>query len=101
MRFVLPFVGVLACACLACGAALAPQSNSAKLGEAAAFAAAAGALQMAQAAMEQHARNNAPITHAGGVGVTPQCNNEGQYGCVSVSSSPMTPDAPEPELNDD
>jgi len=35
------------------------------------------------------------------VGVTPQCNNEGQYGCVSVSSSPISPDAPEAELNDD
>jgi uncharacterized protein YkwD len=103
MRFVIPFAGILACACLACGAALAPQSNSAKLGEAAAFAAAAGALQMAQAAMEQHARNTAPITHAGGAVVTPNCDNEGQYPCMSVSASesqPMKPD-PEPEMDAD
>jgi len=100
MRFVLPFAGLAAFALLGCGAGLAT-SNSAKLGEAAAFAAAAGAMQMAQAAMEQHARNTAPITHAGGVGVTPSCDNEGQYPCVSVSASgPMQPE-PEPDMDDE
>jgi uncharacterized protein YkwD len=101
MRFaLLPFV--LACTSVAvgCGAGLA-QSNGAKMGEALAFAAVAGAAQVAQSVAEQHARNSAPVTHAGGVGVTPQCDNEGQYGCVSVSSSPSPPAAPEAELNDD
>lgn len=70
-----------------------PQSNSAKLGEALAFAAVAGAAQVAQSAIEQHARNNAPVTHAGGgVRATPDCDNQGQYGCVSVSAEPNAPD---------
>jgi uncharacterized protein YkwD len=88
MRFVLSLAGVVACASLACGAGL-QQSNGAKLGEALAFAAVAGAAQVAQSAIEQHARNNAPITHAGGgVAMSPDCDNEGQYGCVSVSAEP-------------
>jgi uncharacterized protein YkwD len=100
MRFLLSSAVILAFACTGCGAGLA-QSNSAKLGEAAAFAAAAGAVQMAQAAMEQHARNTAPITHAGGVSVTPNCDNEAQYPCVSASASgPMQPE-PEPNMDDE
>ena len=100
MRFAFPLAVVLSCGPLACAAGL-NASNGTKMGEALAFAAVAGAAQVAQAVAEQHARNSAPIARAGGVGVTPQCNNEGQYGCVSVSSSPMIPDAPEAELNDD
>jgi uncharacterized protein YkwD len=90
---------VLAGAALACGAGVNP-SNGAKLGEALAFAAVAAAAQVAQSAAEQHARNNAPVTHAGGVSVSPECNNEGQYGCVSVTSSPSARDVPEPEMDD-
>jgi uncharacterized protein YkwD len=101
MRFVSSFSVVLACASLACGGALANPSNGAKMGEALAFAAIAGAAQVAQSVAEQHARNSAPVTHAGGMAVTPQCDNEGQYGCVSVSSSPTAAQAPETELGDD
>jgi uncharacterized protein YkwD len=100
MRFASLFPVAIACASLACGAGLG-QSNGAKMGEALAFAAVAGAAQVAQSVAEQHARNSAPVTHAGGVGVTPQCNNEGQYGCVSVASSPTPAELPEAELSDD
>jgi len=100
MRFAFSGAVVLACASLGCGAGL-NQSNGAKMGEALAFAAVAGAAQVAQSVAEQHARNSAPMTHAGGVGVSPQCDNEGQYGCVSVAGSPSDPVAPEAELNDD
>jgi uncharacterized protein YkwD len=99
MRFPCAVV-LVAAAAFGCGASLNP-SNGQKMGEALAFAAIAGAAQVAQSVAEQHARSSAPITHAGGVGVTPQCDNEGQYGCVSVSSSPTAPPAPEAELNDD
>ncbi len=95
---------VIASACLlGCGpGAYYPASNSAKVGEALAFAAAAGALQVAQAAAEQNARNNAPVTHASmGVAVTPSCDNESQYGCLSVTPSPSSGDAPVAEMSDD
>jgi uncharacterized protein YkwD len=90
---------LLACASTSC-AAQPYASNGTKLGEALVFAAAAGAAQVAQAAMEQQARNNAPVTHAStGVNVSPACDNDGQYGCLSVSSSPGDP--PESEMSDD
>ncbi len=92
----------VACACVGCGAAAYPTSNGAKLGEALAFAAAAGAVQVAQAAAEQHARNNAPVGPPSmGVNVSPNCDNDGQYGCLSVSASPSAADAPEADMNDD
>lgn len=73
-------------------------SNGTKLGEALAFAAAAGAAQVAQSAVEQHARNSAPVTHAsGGVSVSPDCDNGGQYGCLSATAWPSANDAPRPE----
>ena len=65
------------------------------MGEALAFAAVAGAAQVVESAAEQRARNNAPVTHASGLGVSPQCDNEGQYGCVSVSAAPTPPDPPQ------
>lgn len=101
MRFVARVAGMVACTSVlwACGAGIAT-SNSAKLGEAAAFAAAAAAVQVAQAAMEQHARNTAPVTHAGGVAVSPDCDNEGQYPCMSVSPAPAQP-VPEPDMDDE
>ncbi|HEY3820752.1 MAG TPA: CAP domain-containing protein [Polyangiaceae bacterium] len=93
---------LVACALLGCGAAVGPgASNGAKMGEALAFAAIAGAAQVAQSVAEQHARNSAPIAHAGGVAVTPACDNAGQYGCLSVSGNPTAAQAPEAELSDD
>jgi uncharacterized protein YkwD len=91
----------LACACLACGAGL-NQSNGAKLGEALAFAAAAGAAQIAQSAAEQHARNGAPVTRSStGVSVSPDCDNDSQYACLSVAASRFRGDSPEPEMDED
>jgi uncharacterized protein YkwD len=104
VRLALPRAVAIALVCIGCGpgAYYYPASNSAKIGEAVAFAAAAGALQVAQAAAEQHARNSAPVTHASmGVAVSPGCDNEGQYGCLSVSPSPSSGDAPEAEMSDD
>jgi uncharacterized protein YkwD len=102
MRFALLGGVVLACAGLACGPGL-NDSNGAKLGEALAFAAAAGAAQVAQAAAEQHARNTAPVAVSSttGVSVSPDCDNDGQYGCLSLMASPSAGDAPEPEMGDD
>jgi len=91
---------LLACGCLACGAAY-PTTNSGKLGEALAFAAVAGAVQVAQSAAERHARSSAPVTHGStGVSVSPDCDNDDQYGCVSVTASPSAGAAPEPEMSD-
>lgn len=73
----------LACTGAACVAPVG-QSTGAKLGEALAFAATAGALQVAQAAMEQHARNSAPVAHSS-LTVSAQCDNDDQYACASVS----------------
>jgi uncharacterized protein YkwD len=103
VRLALPPAVAIACVCIGCGpGAYYPASNSAKVGQALAFAAAAGALQVAQAAAEQNARNNAPVTHASaGVAVTPSCDNEGQYGCLSVTPSPSSGDAPDAEMSDD
>lgn len=86
----------LASACTACVSAAAPVSNGAKLGEALAFAAAAGAMQVAQAAMEQQARNSAPVGHSS-LGLSAQCDNDDQYACASVSVSAATR-PPEPEM---
>ena len=100
MRFSCPVVVAVLASLLGCGAGV-NASNGTKMGEALAFAAIAGAAQVAQSVAEQHARNSAPVTHAGGMGVSPQCDNEGQYGCLSVSGSPTAAQAPEAELNDD
>jgi uncharacterized protein YkwD len=92
-------LALLALPCASC-AAQPYASNGTKLGEALAFAAAAGAAQVAQAAMEQQARNNAPVTHAStGLNVSPACDNDGQYGCLSVS--PSSADPTEAEMSDD
>ena len=93
----------LAVACQ--GAACAPgvyASNGTKLGYAAAFAAVAAATQVAQAAAEQQARNRAPVTHASmGMNVSPGCDNDGQYGCLSVAPAGAAGAHPEPEMSDD
>jgi uncharacterized protein YkwD len=103
VRLAFPSAVAIACVAIGCGpGAYYPVSNSAKVGQALAFAAVAGALQVAQAAAEQNARNSAPVTHASmGVAVTPSCDNEGQYGCLSVAPSPASGDAPEAEMSDD
>jgi len=95
MRMRVLCVLALGGACAACAAAI-PQSNGAKLGEALAFAAAAGAMQVAQAAMEQHARSTAPVAHSG-LAVSPHCDNDDQYACTSVSVASSGP-PPEPEM---
>jgi uncharacterized protein YkwD len=77
-------------------------SNSTKVGEALAFAAVAGAVQVAEAAMEQQARNSAPVTHGTyGLNVSSGCNNDGQFGCLSVTPGAGANDPTEPEMNDD
>jgi uncharacterized protein YkwD len=68
------------------------------MGEALAFAAAAGVAQVAESAAEQNARNNAPVRHASGLGVSPSCDNEGQYACVSVRPSGSPPSTPAQEM---
>ena len=88
----------LACAGAACVAPGAGQSNSAKMGEALAFAAAAGVAQVAESVAEQNARNNAPVAHASGLGVSPTCDNEGQYACVSARPSGSPSSTPEQEM---
>lgn len=78
----------LAVACSSCGAGAA-QSNGGKLGEALAFAAVAGATQVAQSAIAENARHATP---------RPQpCGDEGQYTCYySVAIAPSPTDGPEP-----
>ena len=103
MRHALSGAVVLACAGLACGPGAFPAypTGPVKLGEALAIAGVAAAAQIAQAAAEQRARNSAPVAMSStGLSVSPGCDNDGQYGCVSVSASPSRADAPGPELDD-
>jgi uncharacterized protein YkwD len=99
------FAALVAVPCMACGAGAGLHaSNSAKMGEALAFAAVAGAAQMVQAAAEQHARNSAPVRHAStGLGVSPGCDNDSQYGCMTATVVPSdgVPPAPEAEMDDE
>ena len=87
---------VLACATLGCVPP--PQSNGAKMGEALAFAAAAGVAQIAESVAEQNARNNAPVTHAT-YGVSAQCGDQGSYACVTVTP-PSPSAAPAADMTD-
>jgi uncharacterized protein YkwD len=96
----------IACSTVACGAGAGLHaSNGAKMGEALAFAAVAAAAQVALSAAEQNARNSAPVTHAsygtGGVAVAQDCDNQGQYGCVTVTPSFSDPPEPVADLNDE
>ena len=77
------------------------QSNGVKMGEALAFAAAAGAAQVAQTVAQENARRNAPVTHASGYGVSPACDNEGQYACVTIAPGSGASPAPEHEMSND
>jgi hypothetical protein len=75
--------------------------NSTKLGEAAGFAAAAGVAQVVEAIAEERARNDAPVTHAGGR-VSSSCDtSNGQYACVSVSDGTEAERPPESEMTDE
>jgi uncharacterized protein YkwD len=100
MRLARFCIGALACGALACSPAIG-QSNGTKMGEALAFAAAAGAAQVAESIAEQRARNSAPVAQAGGVAVTRTCDNDEQYGCVSVAPAAGAGDAPAPDMSDD
>jgi uncharacterized protein YkwD len=101
MRLVSAGATVGAWACVSCSAGI-NQSNGSKLGEALAFAAIAGATQVALSAAEQQARNNAPVTHASkGLGVAHGCDNDDEYACVTVRAAPSAPRVPEPEMDDD
>ena len=73
---------VLACnlVCVGCGGAGASGANLAMAGV---WVATAAAVQVAQSVAEENARRNAPVTHAS-VPVSTQCDNDGQYGCVSL-----------------
>ncbi len=76
--------GVLSCASVPPYAA----SNSTKLTEAAAFAGAAAVAQIVESAVEAHARNSVPVTGSAGLRAVPQCDNDGQYPCVTLEGSP-------------
>jgi uncharacterized protein YkwD len=90
---------------LGCAATTPPYaaSNATKMTEAAAFAGAAAVAQVVESAMEARARNNAPTSHSTGVRVTQQCDNAGQYPCLSVEpSSGSAAQAPaESEMTDE
>jgi uncharacterized protein YkwD len=91
----------LAYTLLACGAgATLNQSNGTKMGEALAFAGAAAVAQVAQSVAESRARNNLAVTHSStGASLTPQCDNDGQYSCVTITPS-RDIDAPRPPQAD-
>ncbi len=92
---------VVASGAPACVAPAPNAPNGTKLAEAAGFAAAAGAIQVAEAIAQEHARNEAPVTHAGG-GVSSNCDtSNGQYACVSVSGGTEAPRPPESEMTDE
>ncbi len=86
---------LLASALFACGAGA---SNGAKMGEALAFATVAAATQVALSAAEANARKNA--ARSSSVTVTPQCDNDNQYACVSIAAgAARPPDVPEHEMS--
>jgi uncharacterized protein YkwD len=77
-------------ACVAVGPTA---SNSAKLGEAAAFAGMAAAATAAQTVLAERARNNAPMH-----GARSDCDNDHGYACVSLSAPQGDPRPPEREM---
>ncbi len=85
----------------ACAPVPANAPNGTKLAEAAGFAAAAGVAEVVQAIAEERARNDAPVTHAGG-GVSASCDtSNGQYACLSVSDGTQAERPPEVEMTDE
>jgi uncharacterized protein YkwD len=110
MRSALRWLGpiVFACIVLPCAACSGAGAQPANLAIAGGFVAAAAAMQVAQTVAEENAKRNAPVTHASVV-VSPQCDNDGQYACLSVqppasSSGSSTIDGgglAAPEMTDD
>ena len=82
-------IGVVVFACnlswfgLGCSGAGAQGGNLAMAGV---FVATAAAVQVANSVAEENARRNTPVTHASPM-VSTQCDNDGQYGCVSVQAA--------------
>jgi hypothetical protein len=102
MRLVRLGAILLVGSCLACSGAGAQGANPAI---AAGFVAAAAAAQIAESVAEENARRNAPVAHASAV-VSPQCDNDQQYACVSVqptssAGSSTGSGRTEPEMSDD
>jgi len=93
---------LLGCCSVACaGAASYTASNSTKMAEAAGFAGAAAVAQVVASAMEARARSNAPVTHSStGLRATPQCDNDGQYACVTVTRWPSSDEVAAPPPSD-
>jgi hypothetical protein len=87
---------LLAATLVACGAGA---SNGAKMGEALAFATVAAAAQVAESAAEANAHKNA-TSRSSTATVTPRCDNESQYACVSIAAgAARPPDVPEHEMS--
>jgi uncharacterized protein YkwD len=107
MRFAFLLPVPLASAFLACGAgATLGQSNGTKMGEALAFAGAAAVAQVVESAAEARARNNTAVTRSStGATLTPQCDNSGQYPCVTVTppqeGAEPAPLPPDPDMGED
>jgi hypothetical protein len=88
MRLKRTWACALAFGCSGCGAG-AGQSNGAKVGEALAFVALAGAAQVAQSAIAENARNAPPRAQP--------CGDDGQYTCYySAAIPPSQNDSPGP-----
>ncbi len=90
------FVALSACTPLPANA-----PNSTKMAQAAGFAAVAGAMQIAQTLAEERARNDAPVTHAGGRTSAACDASDGQYACASVAIGATDPRPPEVEMTDE
>jgi uncharacterized protein YkwD len=108
MRPAFTYAVLLGCGSVACsGISPYTASNSTKMAQAAGFAGAAAVAQVIESAVEARARNNAPVTHSStALRATPQCDNDGQYVCVTVTRWPSSNDvsAPppsEPEITRD
>jgi hypothetical protein len=107
MRLAPLSVAILSCAGLACGGVgTFTPSNATKTQAALGFAGAAAVAQVVESAMEARARNNAPVTPSStGFHVSPQCDNEGQYPCVTVTRARLPAgdqqSQPERDMNDD
>lgn len=100
MRVAMCCALAFACACAPFGVRP-PPSNATKLGQALAFAAVAGVTQVVLSAAEQNARSRAPVTHSTTGAMSPGCDNNGQYACLSVAPSSSAQVPSEPEMSED
>ncbi|MGH7440899.1 MAG: CAP domain-containing protein [Polyangiaceae bacterium] len=74
-------------------------SDGAKIGQALAFATVAAVAQIAQSEAEARARKAAAAQSSSAVRVTPQCDNEDQYACISIAAgAARPPDVPDHEM---